>query len=95
MRTDSVESFLGSVEVIATQGRGQTVEEVAERALRRIIYVGANAHPAIRDQAEAFKESIRETLIAYMYEAIRADRVTLANKFKKAGLADMIPILDD
>lgn len=94
MNTDSVESFLGSVEVIATSGRGQTIEEVADRALNRIVYVGANAHPAIRDQAEAFKESIRDVLVDYMREAVRAEKVTLANKFRKSGHEQFIPILD-
>tara|TARA_R110000787_G_scaffold36714_7_gene93581 strand:+ start:13315 stop:13599 length:285 start_codon:yes stop_codon:yes gene_type:complete len=91
---NSVESLLGNIEVITTSGRGQTVEEVAERALNRVVYVGANAHPAIRDQAEAFKDSIREVLISYMHEAVRADRVTLANKFRNAGHEQFIPLLD-
>lgn len=85
---------VGSVMVMATEGRGFTPEEIAERALDKIIYVGSNAHPAIREQAEAFRENIRGVLVHYMYEAVRSHNVTLVNKFKQAGHPELIPILD-
>lgn len=85
---------VGSVMVMATEGRGFTPEEVAERALDKIIYVGSHTHPAIRDQAEAFKDSIRQVLVHYMHEAVRSHNVTLVNKFKQAGHPELIPILD-
>jgi hypothetical protein len=87
-------SEVGSVMVMATEGRGFTPEEIAERALDKIIYVGSQAHPAIRDQAEAFKDSIRVVLVHYMHEAVRSHNVTLVNKFKQAGHSELIPILD-
>lgn len=79
---------------MATEGRGFTPEEIAERALDKIIYVGSSTHPAIRDQAEAFKDSIRQVLIHYMHEAVRSHNVTLVSKFKQAGHPELIPILD-
>ena len=85
---------VGNVMVMATEGRGSTPEEIAERALDKIIYVGSNAHPAIREQAEAFKDSIRQVLVHYMHEAVRSHNVTLVNKFKQAGHPELIPILD-
>lgn len=87
-------SDVGNVMVMATEGRGFTPEEVAERALDKIIYVGSHTHPAIREQAEAFKDSIRQVLIQYMHEAVRSHNVTLVNKFKQAGHPELIPILD-
>ena len=85
---------VGDVMVMSTQGRGFTPEEIAERALDKIIHVGSSAHPAIRDQAEAFKDSIRQVLVYYMHEAIRSHNVTLVNKFQQAGHPELIPILD-
>lgn len=85
---------VGGVTVETTSGRGFTPEEIAERALDKIIYVGSNAHPAIRDQAEAFKDHIRSVLVFYLHEAVRSDRVTLSNKLREAGFPEMIPILD-
>ncbi len=85
---------VGSVMVMSTQGRGFTPEEIAERALDKIIYVGSQTHPAIREQAEAFRENIRQVLVYYLHEAVRSHNVTLVNKFQKAGHPELIPILD-
>jgi hypothetical protein len=85
---------IGNVMVMATEGRGFTPEEIAERALDKIIFVGSQTHPAIREQAEAFKDNIRRVLIFYMHEAVRSHNVTLVNKFTQAGYPELIPILD-
>jgi hypothetical protein len=87
-------SEVGSVKVMTTDNRGFTPEEIAERALDKIIYVGSHTHPAIRDQAEAFKDSIRAVLVHYMHEAVRSHNVTLVNKFTQAGHPELIPILN-
>ena len=84
-----------NVKVLTTSGRGFSPEEVAERALDRIIYVGSQTHPAIRDQAEAFKDQIRSVLVFYMREAIKSHHTTLANKFRKAGHPEFIKLLDE
>jgi hypothetical protein len=94
MMFDPFTADVGNVMVATTHGRGATPDELAERALDKIIYVGSNAHPAIRDQAEAFKDAIRGVLVQYMREAVRAHNVTLVSKFKQAGHAELIPILD-
>jgi len=84
----------GSVVVMTTNNRGFTPEEVAERALDKIIYVGGNCHPAIRDQAEAFRENIRQILVFYMNEAIKSDRTTIAARLREAGHPELIKLLD-
>lgn len=85
----------GNVKIMSTQGRGFTPEEIAERALDRIVYVGSQSHPLIREQAEAFRENIRELLVFYLKEAVRSHNVTLVNKFKKAGYPELVKILDE
>ena len=87
-------SDVGDVMVMTTQGRGSTPEEIAERALDKIIYVGSQTHPVIREQAEAFRENIRQVLVQYMHEAVRSHNVTLVAKFKRMGHPELIPILD-
>jgi hypothetical protein len=84
----------GSVVVMTTNNRGFTPEEVAERALDKIIYVGGNSHPVIRDQAEAFRENIRQVLVFYMKEAINSDRTTIAARLREAGHPELIKLLD-
>jgi hypothetical protein len=86
--------LLGQVKVQTTCGRGFNAEEIAERALDRIIYVGEKTHPAILDQAYAFRENIRKVLVFYLKEAVKAEHTTLANKFLEAGHPELIKFLD-
>ena len=96
MKMDEVAFLLGGgVKVVSTQGRGFTPEEIAERALDKIISVGGQSHPLIREQAEAFRENIRSVLVFYLKEAVRSHNVTLVNKFKKAGYPELVKILDE
>lgn len=85
---------MGQLEVRTTNGRGFSPEELANNALDRILYVGENVHPVIRDQAVAFKENIRHILIHYMKEAIKSDKTTLANKLKAAGHPELVKLLE-
>jgi hypothetical protein len=85
----------GNIIVQSTSGRGFTPEEIAERALDKIIYIGKETHPAIRDQAEAFKEHIRAVLVFYMKEAIQSDRTTVANRLTEAGHHELTNLLID
>lgn len=91
---DLAAGAVGSVMVHTTDNRGFTPEEIADRALDKIMYVGSQTHPAIRDQAEAFRENIRKVIVFYMHEAIRSHNVTLINKFKQAGHPELAAILD-
>lgn len=83
----------GNVMVQTTSGRGFTPEEIAERALDKIIYVGKDANPIIKDQAEAFKENIRHVLVHYLKEAVQSDRTTIANRLREAGHPELINLL--
>ena len=81
---------------VFTKGHGGfTPEEVAERALDKIIQVGDQSHPLVRDQALAFRNHIREVLVFYMNEAVKFDRVTLAYKLREAGHPELIKLLEE
>jgi hypothetical protein len=96
MNFESVEGFLGgTVAVHSTSGRGFTPEELAERALDKIVYVGSKSHPVIRDQAEAFKNNLRVVLIQYLHQAVRSDRTTIANRLREAGHPELTILLND
>jgi hypothetical protein len=91
---DLAAGSIGNVMVMTSDNRGFTPEEIADRAVDKIMYVGSQTHPAIRDQAEAFRENIREVIVFYMHEAIRSHNVTLVSKFKQAGHPELTAILD-
>ena len=84
------------VEVVTTQNRGHTPEEVAELCINKIVGISATADPIIRQQAEAFKTQIKQVVIHYMKQAIQSDRTTGYNALLDAGepkLADLIRTL--
>lgn len=79
----------GIVDVHTTSNRGFTPEEVADRCLDRIVRVSESAPPAIRDQALAYKDSLRQVLTHYMREAIQSDRTTVYNALLDAGQKEL------
>lgn len=86
-------SNVGSVKVFTTHNRGFTPEEIAERALEKIIYVGEKSHPVIVEQAKAFREHIRQVLIEYLHEAQSSERLTICGLLNNQGHADLADII--
>lgn len=87
--------LLGEIVATTVSGRGFTPEELAEQALDKIVYIGSNSHPVIRDQAEAFRNQIRGVLVRYMKQAIASNHTTLANRLRDAGHPELIKILEN
>lgn len=84
---------VGQFVVKTTSERGFTVEEISEDLLDKLIFISTESHPAIRDQAIAFKDRIRPAIIHYMKQAVRSDRTTLAAQLSKQGHHDMAEII--
>lgn len=84
---------VGDFLVKTTQERGFTPEEITEDLLTKLIFISGEAHPAIRDQAVAFKDQIRPVIVYYMKQAVRSDRTTLAAQLSKQGHHDMAEII--
>ena len=81
------------VKIQTTNNRGFSPDEVAERCVEKLISVSDTAHPAIRDQAQAFQKHMEKVVAFYMREAIKSDRTTVYNALIDAGhpkLADAI-----
>jgi hypothetical protein len=81
------------VTVSTTSGRGHTPEELAELCANKLISVSEDAHPAIREQAKAYRAAIIHVVTRYMKEAVTNDRATVYNALVQAGhpqLADAI-----
>ena len=81
-------------DVITTSNGGMTPGQVAELALAKIIYVGKDANPLLKEQAEAYKDSIRQVLVFYMKQAIRSNHTTIANKLHEAGHSELTKLLE-
>ncbi len=85
---------IGDIALATVSDRGFTPEELAERALDKIIHVGGNSHPLIQEQANAFRDQIRGVLVEYMKQAIRSNHTTLANRFRDAGHPELVKLLE-
>ena len=73
------------VGVETTDNRGFTPEETAQRCVNKIIGISDNAHPAIREQARAYRNEMEKIIAIYMKQAIKSDRTTVYNAIKDAG----------
>lgn len=87
-------TYLDKIQVATTENRGFTPEELAQRAADKIISIGDQSHPVIREQAQAFKQHIEAVMIFYLREAVTQDRVTLANRLREAGYPDLVTLLE-
>ena len=83
----------GICEVHTTEYRGFTPEEIAERAVTKIVSVADGADPVVIEQAEAFKRRVFYVITKACKDAIESDRTTLFNLLDQQGHKDMADIL--
>ena len=86
-------SDVGSVGVTTTEYKGHDPEFWAKEATERIISIGDKSHPAIREQAEAFKNHVYSVILHNIKEAIKSDRTTLIAELERQGHKDMADII--
>lgn len=79
---------VGQVNVVVADNRGLTAEEIADLAVNKIISVGNESAPEVREQALAFKSQIKEVLVKYLKDAQVNERATICIKLSEAGLND-------
>ena len=84
---------VGSVVVTTTENNGHSIEFWADSAADRIVSVGGNCHPLIAQQAEAFKEDVKNVVAFYLAEAVKSDRTTLISELENQGHKDMADLL--
>lgn len=91
--TDPNLASVMKVDVSTTSNGGHPPEFWANRAAERIIAVSDSAHPAIREQAIAFRNDVEQVILAHIKDAIRSDRTTVHYLLTEAGhpqLADLL-----
>jgi len=95
MLDDIVKSNLGAIEVQTEANRGHPPEWWAERLTNRIVGISDTAAPHIRQQAEAFKVAIYETILYHIKQAINSERCTMANLLRSQGHENLAKILKE
>ena len=86
---------LGNITVDTQQYRGHPPEYWAQKATERICGISENAAPHIKQQAEAFRLSIYNTILYYIKQSINSERCTMKNILAKQGHDDLAKILTE
>lgn len=84
---------VGNIAVSVTQGRGLNADELTQMALTKILFVGPDVPPAIRDQAEAYKARLEQVLRHYIGQAQKSQNTSIYNVLMQAGQPDAAEIV--
>ena len=91
----SLETSVSSPTVITTSHRGMNPEEWAEAAVHRIVAVSMDAPMPIREQALAYRDSIKALLMDYFQKVAASERTTIKSKLQQEGFAEVARVLED
>lgn len=83
--TSPVSAGAFSVDVATSSNSGHPPEFWARRCTERLIQISENAPPAIREQAEAFRQQMENVILLHMRRAIQSDRTTVSNAITQSG----------
>ena len=75
----------GPVKVTAEKNKGHSPEFWADRAADRICGISKDAPDHVRQQAEAFRERVRDEILKSILGALRSDRQTMAGELRSSG----------
>jgi hypothetical protein len=95
MLSNSGAVSLGSFTVQSTSGRGFTAEELAARAVEKIVSISDKADPIVQAQAHAFKARVEAVILFYLKQAIASEHTTLYNRFVAAGHPELAVLLKE
>lgn len=76
---------LGVMRAVVTSGRGLNADELTQMALAKILFVGPDVPPAIRDQAEAYKARLEQVLRHYIGQAQKSQNTSIFNHLMETG----------
>lgn len=88
-------SSIGSITVETQNNRGHPPEYWAERATERICGISEDAAPHVKQQAEAFRVAIYNTILYYIKQSINSERCTMKNLLTQQGHEDLAKILTE
>ena len=87
------ETEVGTLGVTTTEHRGHTIEEVAKRAIEKVISISDTPPAPIKAQAHAFKNACHKIIVYYMQEAINNHMCTICNQLENQGQKDLANII--
>jgi len=89
MFTAKLDMNVGTVGVVTSNNGGHSPEQVAELCVDKIISISDQAHPALQQQAHAFREQLLKIVAHYIKMGAQQDRATVCAKLREAGFNDL------
>ena len=93
MFVNAAETGVFKVDVSTTTNGGHPPEFWAKRCTERLISVADSAPPALREQAQAFKDQMEQVVLFHMKRAIQSDRTTVGHAVTEAGQPKLAELL--
>ena len=87
--------MIGAVRVDTTVNRGHPADFWIDIIMDRLVYVADTAPPAIRDQAMAYREAMREAVSSGVRSAILSHHTTLLYQLNKAGMREAAVLIQE
>ena len=84
---------IGNIKVFTSTNGGHSPEQIAEMAMNKIMSINETAPPAIRDQALAYRNDIKDVILYYMRKMAQSERTTMWALLRKQGHEDMAEII--
>lgn len=73
---------------VTTPGTGLSAEQLSRMCTDKIMHIGPEVPPVIRDQALEFKDKIFCVTKHYMAQAQKSERTSIIGVLERAGLSD-------
>ena len=86
---------LGDITVETETNKGHSPEWWAQRCTERICGISEKAEGHIRQQAEAYRLAIYNTILYHIKCAMNSERCTMANLLRTQGHEDLAKILKE
>lgn len=93
MLVNAAETGVFKVDVSTTTNGGHPPEFWAKRCAERLISVADSAPPALREQAQAFKDQMEQVVLFHMKRAIQSDRSTVGHMLAEAGQPNLAELV--
>jgi hypothetical protein len=93
MFVNAAETGVFKVDVSTTSNGGHPPEFWAKRCTERLISVADSAPPALREQAQAFKDQMEQVVLFHMKRAIQSDRSTVGHMLTEAGQPNLAELV--
>lgn len=85
---------LGAFAVHTTNGRSATLDELADRAMAKLLHVSDTADPMVKAQAMVFQDKVRQLFLFYMNEAVASHMANVKTQLCKSGQAELARFIE-